>query len=177
VVYVLEKQTRIVNIETGEVLKKNVHPIAPVFDEEKGYLFWPRKSFAKSFIDIDFPAEMSFKEIGQMTTLAKTMCPKTNMLGYRGNGGARPYNIDKIGAVIGLKPSQSYSFVRKMIRLGIMAEVKIKTGGKVEVQYYVNPIYFFSGNRINLNLYLIFHRQLDAHLPGWVKQKYKEQNT
>ncbi len=168
------KETRLINTQTGEVLGKNVHPIAPVFDEEKGYLFWPRKSFAKSFLDIDFPKELSFKEIGQLTTLAKKMCPKTNMLGYRGNGGTRPYNIDKIGAVIGLKSSQSYSFVRKMIRLGVIAEVKIKTGETIETQYYINPIYFFSGNRISLNLYLIFHRQLDRHLPEWVKMKYAE---
>ncbi len=171
----LEKQTRIVNRVTGEILKDNVFPIAPVFDEEKGYLFWPRKSFSKCFIDIEFPKEMSFKEIGQMTTLAKKMCPKTNMLGYRGNGGTRPYNVDKIGSVIGTKPSQSYSFVRKMIRLGIMAEVKIRTSDSTEVQYYVNPIHFFSGNRISLNLYLIFHKQLDKHLPGWVKEEYRKQ--
>lgn len=171
----LQKETRIVNKNTGEVLGKNVHPIAPVFDDEKGYLFWPRKSFAKSFLDIDFPKDMSFKEIGQMTTLAKKMCPKTNMLGYRGNGGARPYNADKIGAVIGLKSSQSYSFVRKMIRSGLMAEVKIKSEDSVETQYYINPIYFFSGNRISLNLYLIFRRQLDVHIPGWVIHRFSEE--
>ena len=110
-----------------------------------------------------------------MTTLAKKMCPKTNMLGYRGNGGARPYNVDKIGAVIGLKSSQSYSFVRKMMRLGMMAEVKIKSEGSVETQYYINPIYFFSGNRISLNLYLIFHHHLDRHLPWWVVHKFTEE--
>ena len=171
----LEKHTRIVDTRTGEIMKKSVHPITPVFDEEKGYLFWPRKSFMKSFSDIPFPKELSFKEIGQMTTLAKKMCPKTNMLGYRGNGGTRPYNMNKIGAVIGLKPSQSYSFVKKMIRLGIMAEVKIKTADSKETQYYVNPVYYFSGNRIPLNLYLIFHKQLDEYLPGWVKEEYRRQ--
>lgn len=171
----LEKETRLINRDTGEVLKSSTHPIAPMFDEEKGYLFWPRKSFMKSYLDVDFPKEMSFKEIGQMTALAKKMCPKTNMLGYRGNGGTRPYNVDKIGAVIGLKPSQSYSFVRKMIRLGIMAEVKIKTGGKVEVQYYVNPMHYFSGTRIPLNLYLLFHKQLDQHIPGYAQEGYRKQ--
>ena len=171
----LEKETRIVDRGSGEVLKKTTHLIAPMFDEEKGYLFWARKSFMKSCLDIDFPKEMSFKEIGQMTALAKKMCPKTNMLGYRGNGGTRPYNVDKIGAVIGLKPSQSYSFVRKMMRLGIMAEVKIKTSGKVEVQYYVNPMHYFSGNRIPLNLYLLFHKQLDQHIPGYAQEGYRRQ--
>jgi hypothetical protein len=110
-----------------------------------------------------------------MTALAKKMCPKTNMLGYRGNGGTRPYNVDKIGTVIGLKPSQSYSFVRKMIRLGIIAEVKIKTGGKTEVQYYVNPMHYFSGNRIPLNLYLLFHKQLDKHIPQYAQEEYRRQ--
>jgi hypothetical protein len=171
----LEKETRITNRLTGEILKSTVHPIAPMFDEEKGYLFWPRKSFMKSFLDIEFPKEMSFKELGQMTALAKKMCPKTNMLGYRGNGGTRPYNVDKIGAVIGLKPSQSYTFVRKMIQLGVMAQVKIKTKNSVEVQYYVNPMYYFSGNRLNLNLYLLFHKQLDEHIPPYAKEEYRRQ--
>lgn len=171
----IEKETRLIDRDTGEIYNSKVHPIAPVFHEEKGYLFWPRKSFAKSFLDISFPKELSFKEIGQLTILAKKMCPKTNMLGYRGNGGTRPYNIDKIGAVIGLKSSQSYSFVRKMIRLGVMAEVKIKSEGSIEIQYYINPIYFFSGNRISLNLYLIFHRQLDKYLPMWVVHKFAEE--
>jgi hypothetical protein len=172
-----QKETRIVNTRTGEVLGKNTFPVSPVFDEEKGYLFWPRKSFSKSFVDVDFPRELSFKEIGQMTTLAKKMCPKTNMLGYRGNGGSRPCNVDKIGAVVGLKPSQAYSFVRKMEKHGLIAEVKIRCGERVDTQYYVNPIYFFSGNRINLNLYLIFRRQLDPFLPGWVREKYREQGV
>lgn len=172
------KETRIFNEKTGEVLQKNVRPFAPVFDNEAGYLFWPRKSFAKTFLDIDFPREMSVKEIGQMTLLAKKMCPKTNLLGYRGNGGTRPYSIDKIGAAIGLKTSQSYSFIRKMIRLGLIAEARIKAGeGKPEVQYYINPLYFFSGNRINLNLYLLFHKQLDHFLPGWVKYKFLEKQA
>jgi len=172
----LIKQTRIIDPFTGEIVRDNVQHIAAAFDEEKGYLFWARKGFAKSFLDIDFPKEMSFKERGQMATLAKKMWSKTNMFGYRGRGGIRPYNVDKIGAVIGLRPYQAAAFVRKMIKVGMVALVEIRTHGITEVQYYVNPIYFFSGNRIPLNLYLIFRKQLDEVLPDWVKEKYREQN-
>ena len=73
------KQTRIIDNSTGEVVKDNVQHIAAAFDDEKGYLFWARKGFAKSFLDIEFPTEMSFKKRGQMATLAKRMWSKTNM--------------------------------------------------------------------------------------------------
>jgi uncharacterized secreted protein with C-terminal beta-propeller domain len=62
-----------------------------------------------------------------------------------------------------------------MIRLGVLARVTINTDQRKEAQLYVNPIYFFSSNRIPLSLYLIFHRQLDQYLPGWVKEEYRKQ--
>jgi len=168
------KETRYIEEETGELRGKNVRYIASSFDEEKGYLFWARKGFAKSFLDIDFPPETTMKERGQMATLAKKIWSNTNMLGYRGNGGIRPYNEKQIGEVIELKEYQAKKFVRKMIDLGIMAKVNVEAGEKKEVHFYVNPIYFFSSNRIPLNLYLIFRNQLDCYLPDWVKAKYAE---
>jgi hypothetical protein len=171
----VEERKRYVDTKTGEIYGEKVRHIAVAFDEEKGYLFWARKSFAKSFLDVDFPEEMTMVDRGRMATLAKKIWSNTNMLGYRGNGGVRPYDVKKIGEVIGLRPYQAGQFVRKMIRLGIMARVNVEVGGKKETHFYINPIYFFSSNRIPLNLYLIFRRQLDEVLPDWVKRKYMEQ--
>jgi hypothetical protein len=173
----MRKETRLIDTQTGEIVNNKVEYISCSFDEQKGYLFWARKSFSKSFQDVEYPPEMSFKERGQMATLAKRIWSTTNMLGYRGRGGVRPFSIEQIGMIVGLKPYQAAKFVRKMIRVGMIAQVDVRLEKGRETQYYVNPIYFFSSNRIPLNLYLIFRKQLDAVLPAWVKQKFAEASS
>lgn len=168
------KCTKVID-DNGTICHTKVQYISAAFHEEKGYLFWARKSFAKSFQEVPYPKEMTDAEIGRLAKLAKRMWSNTNMLGYRGHGGVKPYDIAKIGREIGLGPRQAYRFVNKMIRLGVMARIQVKVEGKLETQYYINPIYFFSSNRIPLNLYLIFRRQLDQVLPDWVKARYREQ--
>jgi len=166
------KKTQYINTDTGVIEKENMQYIGAAFHDEKGYLFWARKNFAKSFIDVDFPKAMTMKEIGQMATLSKKMWSTTNMLGYRGNGGIKSYSDEQIGNIVGLKPYQAKTFMRKMITVGMIAKVIVMTGGEKVTQYYINPIYFFGSNRIPLNLYLIFKNQLDKVLPGWVLEKY-----
>lgn len=169
------KQTRLIN-SNGEVIKNKVHHIAAAFDEEKGYLFWARKSHAKSFLDTPYPPGMTHTEIGRIAVLAKKIWSNTNMLGYRGNGGVKPYDVEQIGKIIELGPRQAARFIDKMIKVGMMARVRVDSGGKKETQYYINPIFYFSGNRISLNLYLIFKEQLDRVLPEWVKVEYMKQS-
>ncbi len=166
------KKTQYINTDTGALENESVQYIAASFHDEKGYLFWARKNFAKSFVDVDFPKSMTMKERGQMATLAKKMWSTTNMLGYRGNGGVKSYNDEQIGNIVGLKPYQAKTFMRKMIRVGMIAKVTVTTGEERATQYYINPIYFFGSNRIPLNLYLIFKSQLDKVLPSWVLEKY-----
>jgi len=166
------KKTVIVNEKTGEKYGETIKQFAPTFDEEKGYLFWPRKSFSKSFHDVDFPGEMNDLEIGRMARLAKRIWSNTNMLGYRGNGGVKPLTIEMMGDILNMKPRQAYRFIEKMIRLGVIGLVKIETEKRKETQYYVNPIYFCSNNRIPLSLYLLFREQLDRVFPEWVKNEY-----
>lgn len=166
------ERKQVIDEKTGQIMTDNVRHISSAFDDDKGYLFWARKSFAKSFIDVPYPKEMSKLDIANMSILAKHMWSNTNMLGYRGNGGARPYDIPMIAKAIDLKQRQTYAFIKKMMDLGLMARVDIKTDSGIETQYYINPIYFFSGSRIPLSLYLIFRQQLDSVLPGWVRDRF-----
>ena len=169
------KETRYIDEATGEIRGGKIQHIAAAFHEERGYLFWARKSFAKSFVDVPFPKQMTHSEIGKLAILAKHIWSGTNMLGYRGSGGAKPYTVVQLGRCIGLGERKAKSFVNKMIRLGVMARVIVKAEGRQETQLYINPVYFFSSNRIPLNLYLIFRWQLDAVLPDWVKQEFAGQ--
>lgn len=144
------------------------------FDDERGYLFWNRKTFAKMFDDIEFPDCLSDSEIGKLTKLSKAMYSNTNMIAYRGNGGIKPHNIRTISKLLNLSEHRTKIFINKMIKIGIIGKAKYEVEDAVSYQYYLNPIYFASGNRIALNLYLIFKNQLDDILPNWVKMKYSE---
>ena len=170
----LIKQVRFIDEKTGELLREKKRIVDAAFDEEKGYLFRVRKGGAKSFYDVNYPDEMTFAERGRLATLAKKIWSNTNMLAYRGNGGVKPMTVEQIGEVIQLKPYQTRAFLRKMVRLGVMAKATIEVSGQKETQWYISPLYFFSSKYLPLNLYLLFRKQLDGVLPEWVKQKFSE---
>lgn len=171
---VRETNSTVFNPHTGETTleKKEISFLNPWFDEEKGYLLWPRKNFAKSYQTIDFPKELNWAERGRLATLAKKIWSNTNMLGYRGNGGIRPYDIKQIGEIIGLKERAAGRFMRKMELLKIIKQIPVKFGERTEIQYYFNPVYYFSNSRLSFNLYLLFREELDVFVPDWVKKEF-----
>jgi hypothetical protein len=171
VVFVLRKETRYVD-EHGVVVKSTSHDLPEAFDDELGYLFWPRKNHAKSYHEVPFPPGMSVVDIGRMTVLSKKIWANTNLLAVRGRGGLRPYTLVDIGRVIGVEERQAYRFVDRMLKLGMMARSKLNIVDVKETHYYINPIYWFSGKRIPLNLYVLFRHQLDLILPKWVIERY-----
>lgn len=158
--------------ETGELVKEQRKLFTSRFDEEKGYLFWNMKSHNKIYSDITFPECFTYADQGRLQKLSRYIYSNTNMLGYRGNGGAKPYSKYKIGELIELKKSALSEFMKKCKDYEIIKEVRIESNNFVEVQYYMNPIYYFSSKRIPLSLYLIFRNSLDEHLNDWVKNEF-----
>jgi len=61
-----------------------------------------------------------------------------------------------------------------MIHMQILAKAVIDIGSEKQVQYYMNPIYFFYGKWLSLNLYLLFKMDLDGVLPEWVRRKFND---
>jgi len=61
-----------------------------------------------------------------------------------------------------------------MIRMRILAKVVIDIGSETQVQYYMNPIYFFNEKWLSLNLYLLFKVDVDGVLPEWVRWKFND---
>lgn len=169
------KITTYVDEDNGEIVAQKQQNIGKRFDPAKGYLFRNQAGGFSQFYDVPFPPDMTDAEIGRMTRLAKKMWGNTNMLGYRGNGGIKPYDIEGIAKVINLQTRQTYTFINKMIDLGILAKVKIESKGITDYQYYVNPLYYNSSNRIPLNLYLLFRQQLDPYIPSWARKLFIEQ--
>lgn len=166
--------TTVIDTQTGEVKseKKNVTYFSPHFDEEKGYLWWHKKSYTKSFCEIAFPEKVSMIDRGRLVTLSKYVWSNTNMLGYRGHGGVKAYGVEQIAELIETTPDQAARFLKRMEKAKVIKPISVPFDDRVEIQYYVNPLYFFSSNRLSLNLYAIFHEELNPHLPDYVKQEF-----
>ena len=163
-----QKNVRITN-EYGEDISEKTFTYKGKFDNAEGYAFWSGKNYVKCFSDIEYPKELTDSEIGKLARLSKKIYGKTNMLGYRGNNGTKAYSDEDISKILGLKIRQGKKFLNKMIKLGIMT----KSISKERIEYYFSPVYFFSANRINLEMYEKCREPLDKVLFDWVKERYQ----
>lgn len=166
------KETRYIDEDSAELVSRKEKTVGSQFNDETGYLFWNRKYSSRQFSDVPFPKELTDSEIGKYTKLAKHIWKDSNMLAYRGNGGVKPHNIKTIAKVLDISERQSERFVKKMMDLGMMAKGTFEVQETVEVHYFISPLYFFSGKRINNTLYMLFRKQLDPVFPAWVRRKF-----
>ena len=65
-------------------------------------------------------------------------------------------------------------FVNKMIRMRIFAKDVIDIGSEKQVQYCMNPIYFFNEKWLSLNLYLLFKVDLKEGLAVGVRKRFND---
>lgn len=148
----------------GEVISEKNERFADALNDE-GYRFPSHKIGARIFSDVKFPNNVTDTEIGKMTRLSKVMIGKTNMLGYRKYRDIIPYTIKEIGEIVGLCEERGRKFVNRMCKLRMMQEITTNSGK----QYYINPAYFMaSGQRLSLDLFLLFRNELTTILPKWV---------
>ncbi|MDP4158222.1 MAG: hypothetical protein Q8911_00460 [Bacillota bacterium] len=157
--------------ETG---KKKIY-LPDRFDDKKGYLFWNQTNFVKTFQDVELPKELRKVDIANLFLLSKKVYADTNMIGYRGNGGSpRPMTINQMSEVIKDTERHTTTFIKRMIKARIIAKIDVKIGDDKTIQYYFNPIYFFSSNRLSLNLYALFQKDLDPFLSNYAKQRFSK---
>lgn len=164
-----------VDAETGEVLSKNEQvQNYKYFDPEKGYLFHPNKDSVKSFPGCGLPEDLTDSETARLYRLSLAMHKDSNLLCYKSRNAIKPMNTAKIAAYLRLSVRRTLLFLQRMIQRRIIGRVKVKIGNSQETQYYLNPIYFFCGKWLNVNLYFLFQRDLDKMLPKWVIQEFGE---
>lgn len=147
-----------------------------IFDNEKGYLFKNRSYYFKGFkVDNRLSDKVSdFADIGRLHVLAENTYADTNMIAYYKNKKYYPAGIKEISEMIRLCERNTKDFVKRMINLGIMAKAIVNSNEQIDVQYYLNPLYFLSSKYLSPGLYMLFRKQLDEHLPQWVINKFNE---
>jgi hypothetical protein len=165
------KRTTTFNEKTGEVINTKQQSFTDSLNED-GYRMPSHKLGARIFNDVQFPAEMSYGDIGKMTCLAKMMIAKNNMLGYRSKGRIAPYNMEEIGGLVGMSGKRAKEFVWKMINSGVMC----REDAKDETRYFINPAYFMAnGQRLSFDMFIRFQKELIPLLPGWVIEEFLRQ--
>jgi len=159
------KRTQILSKE-GEILSDQTLPYSEILTDE-GYKVPVHKLGAKIFADVLFPEEVTHAEIGRMTCLSKLMIGKTNLLGYRRGRDIEAYTEKELAGIVGLKDRQGRQFIKKMYDLHMIH--------KTETGIYINPMYFMTGQRLSLDLFLIFREELKGFLPDWVMVEFLRQ--
>jgi len=166
------KETAYYDNDGTETCKKKVY-LPDRFDDKKGYLFWNQTSFVKTFQDVELPVGLRKVDIANLFLLSKKVYRNTNMIGYRGVGNSpRPMTIRQMADVIKDTERHTTTFIKRMIKCRIIAKVDVKIGDDKTVQYYFNPIYFFSSNRLSPNLYALFQKDLDPFLTNYAKERF-----
>ena len=129
----------------------------------------------RTFPHVAWPDGVTKLDRANLFELSRHIYGKTNMLAYRGSHDVvKPMNETQMSDVVELCTKRFKTWLNRMIRLGMIARLNIEIEDQVIIQYYLNPIYFFSDKYLPLNLYLLFQAQIDRHLPDWVKQRFEE---
>jgi len=169
----IRKKQQLINEATGEIIAESSECFNDAMNED-GYRIPSHKMGARMFADVPFPDGMTDREIGKMSRITKSraMIGKTNMLGYRKGREILPYTAQEIGELVGLVGSKARSFVSRMCKLHVMQRVATQSGQ----QYYVNPAYFMAnGQRLSLDLFLLFRKDLALIVPSWVMRVFLSQ--
>ncbi len=168
---------RIINTDTGEVEHRKEMPFS-LFREDQGYMLFVNKHNVRMFPDVPLPNELNKNDIANLYLLSRGIYGSTNMLAYRGSGNViKPMAPKDMARTMDLSIDRANRFLRKMIKLGMIAKVDVEIEETVMTQYYMNPIHFFSSKYLPLNLYLLFKEQMDRYIPDWMRKKYQEMIT
>ncbi len=165
------KKQQWINQSTGQIVNESTQVVNDTFTED-GYRFPWHKKGARLFDDVQFPAEMTDADIGKMTRLSKLMISKTNALGYRQGRKIMAYNINELCHLLDMSYKGGWEFIHKMFDLHVMLPIKTSS----ETIIYINPAYFMAnGQRLSLDLFLLFKEELAPIVPAWVMDSFLRQ--
>jgi hypothetical protein len=160
------KQSRYIS-EHGEIISEGAR-IFKVFDDEKGYLFRAKNFFVRTFSDIKLSEVVKNKtDFANLHILSENIYKDTNMIAVRENGNIRPATVNDIGSLIGLCDRRAKDFVDRMMQKGIIAKLIVNSEERVELQYYLNPLFFMSNKYLSPQLFVLFREQLKPFLKEW----------
>jgi len=147
------------------------------WSDTKGYAFGSAHNIQVTNADEPvIPESIKPMEYGYLYLLAKRMHSGTNLI-RTGRRDQNPMSVPKMAEYLRLSEETTRKFLRKTLRLGIIARLRVVCGRKVQDRYYMNPLYFLKGKWLTPTVYWIFKGSLDKVLPAWVREKFEEQDA
>ena len=189
----------VIDPESGEILKKKEFTSASKFDLEKGYCFINPLQKGNKIVMSDLPSCITDAEAGKLLKLFRYAAPNSNLLMFRSGNVNKAMQKEHIAKILGLSARSCSRFLNRMLKLNIIAKKEIFTVSKnklssrsnsepvfqskfvrlnqnaKEENYFFSPVYFFAGNWLSYDLYILFRNDLDKMLPVWVVSKFNAQ--
>lgn len=189
----------VIDPESGEILKKKEFTSASKFDLEKGYCFINPLQKGNKIVMSDLPSCITDAEAGKLLKLFRYAAPNSNLLMFRSGNVNKAMQKEHIAKNLGLSARSCSRFLNRMLKLNIIAKREIFTVSKnksssrsdyepvfqskfvrlnqnaKEENYFFSPVYFFAGNWLSYDLYILFRNDLDKMLPVWVISKFNAQ--
>ena len=189
----------VIDPESGEILKKKEFTSASKFDLEKGYCFINPLQKGNKIVMSDLPSCITDGEAGKLLRLFRYAAPNSNLLTFRSGNVNKAMQKEHIAKSLGLSARSCSRFLNRMLKLNIIAKREIFTVSKnksssrsdyepvfqskfvrlnqntKEENYFFSPVYFFAGNWLSYDLYILFRNDLDKMLPVWVISKFNAQ--
>ena len=189
----------VIDPESGEILKKKEFTSASKFDLEKGYCFINPLQKGNKIVMSDLPSCITDAEAGKLLKLFRYAAPNSNLLMFRSGNINKAMQKEHIAKILGLSARSCSRFLNRMLKLNIIAKREIFTVSKnksssrsdyepvfqskfvrlnqnaTEENYFFSPVYFFAGNWLSYDLYILFRNDLDKMLPVWVISKFNAQ--
>lgn len=169
------RQTHDIDTETGEIIKSKQVQFN-IFDEKKGYLFKARNYKKIILADIKLSQIVNNQsDFMRVHLLSEWIYKDTNMVYARiDSRKIKAADISDIAEIIKLSDRRTKEFLKCIIQKDIIAKRNDKIGCESSEKYYFNPLFFSSNKYLNADLYFLFQRSLDEHLPSWVIRKFND---
>lgn len=133
------------------------------FPEEKGYILIASNRKLMHLVRPAFPEGTKPRDIGELVELCrKYLSPRGLLMGPR-----FPIKKQELPEVMKLSRNTVYTFLGRMEALGVLR--------LVNEYVYVNPLYLTTNTHLPAELYHVFAKELQPHLPEWVIKRYKLQ--
>lgn len=178
-----EKVNRIVDMETGEVVRQiAIEDTAygqRYYNKDRGYKYRGRSwRMIRMSTDIPMPDEMSPNDIGRLYMLSRYIYFGAGMLATYVNHRIKPLNKAGIIEKLGLTTRKNgNAMVNKLMRLQLLRKTMVVIDperGTAEEQWFINPLYF-APVYINRTLYILWRDQIEKYIPDYVRDIFDKE--
>ena len=172
----LIKQINVLNIneETGEVYSEKTKNIkSKLWVDGKGAMIKYRNYHITLYQDMKLSDYIKDKnDLLRTYILIENIYKNTNIIYVsKDNVSPKPADIKEISIMIGLCERRTKEYIKRMIDIGIIGQIKIKIKDIEYTTYAFNPVFVNSCKYIDETLYLLFKPYVEKYCPLWIREK------